>query len=60
MYRTSTPRVSGADTRRAYISVTGDEYGALLRHVYEFCGRGATGSRKLADPILHRRELPLL
>jgi hypothetical protein len=33
--------------------VTEDEYDALLRHVYEFCGRAAAGSGKSADPILH-------
>jgi hypothetical protein len=36
-----------------------DEYGALLRQVYEFCWRVAAGSRKSADPILDR-EPPLL
>jgi hypothetical protein len=39
--------------------VTDDEYGALLRHVYELCWRVAAGSDKSADLILHR-ESPLL
>jgi hypothetical protein len=39
--------------------MTEDEYGALLRHVYEFPWRVAAGSGKSADPILHR-ESPLL
>jgi hypothetical protein len=39
--------------------VTEDKYGALLRHVYEFCWHVAAGSAKSADPILHR-EPPLL
>jgi hypothetical protein len=30
-----------ADTGRACISVTDDEFCPLLRHVYEFCGREA-------------------
>jgi uncharacterized protein with PQ loop repeat len=33
-----------------------DEYGALLRHVYEFCWRVAAGSGKSADLILHREQ----
>jgi hypothetical protein len=39
--------------------VTEDEYGALLRHVYEFCWRVAAISSKSADPILHLKP-PLL
>jgi hypothetical protein len=31
-----------------------DEYGTLLRHIYEFCWRLAEGSGKSADTILHR------
>jgi hypothetical protein len=34
--------------------MTDDEYGALLRHVYEFCRRAAAGSGNSGDPILHR------
>jgi hypothetical protein len=41
------------------MSVTDDEYGALLRHVYKFCWRVATDSGKSADLILHR-ESPIL
>jgi hypothetical protein len=36
--KTSTPRVSFADTRRAYIHVTDNKYGALLRQVTNFAG----------------------
>jgi hypothetical protein len=36
-----------------------DEYGALLRHEYEFFWRVAAGSAKSADHFLHR-ETPLL
>jgi hypothetical protein len=39
--------------------VTDDEYGALLRHVYEFFWRVAAESGKSADHFLHR-ETPLL
>jgi hypothetical protein len=39
---------TGAD-----ISLKGDEFGALLRHVYKFWGRAAAGSGKAGDPILH-------
>jgi hypothetical protein len=43
------------------ISVTDDKYGALLRHVYKFCWRVASGSGKSADLILRvHREPPLL
>jgi hypothetical protein len=41
--QTLLPRISLADTRRAYISVTDDEYGALLRHVYKFWCRASCG-----------------
>jgi hypothetical protein len=50
---------SFADTRPACISVTGDEYCTLLRHIYKFFWRVAAGSGKSADPILHHAP-PLL
>jgi hypothetical protein len=34
--------------------LTEDEYRALLRPVYEFCGRTAAVSGKADDPILQR------
>jgi hypothetical protein len=39
--------------------MTEDEYGALLRHIYEFCWYLVAGSGKSADPFLNW-ETPLL
>jgi hypothetical protein len=36
--------------------VRGDEYGALLRYLYEFYGSAAAGSDKSGDPILYREH----
>jgi hypothetical protein len=36
--------------------MTEDEYGALLRHVYEFSWHVAVGSCKSADPILQHEH----
>jgi hypothetical protein len=52
--KTSTPRVSYADTHCACISVTDKEARALLRHAYKFCVRAAANSCKSGEPILQR------
>jgi hypothetical protein len=51
--KTSTPRVSYANTHCECICVTDKEHSALLRCKYKFCVCPAANSYKSGEPILH-------